>query len=138
MDITDDEKNSFSIIECIMNGKTSDEEISDETEIKLNEVRKVLYKLYDAGIASYKRTKDPETKWEVYSWKFEQEKVSEIISKKYEIYPKRLKKPLNTKKKICSSHAKTMVTDTNSKMPPQITLYVQYAVKHSNIWTIPM
>ena len=94
MDITDDEKNSSSIIECIMNGKTSDEEISDETQIKLNEVRKVLYKLYDAGIASYKRTKDPETKWEIYSWKFEQEKVSEIISKKYEDMSKEIEKSI--------------------------------------------
>ena len=94
MDITDDEKNSFSIIECIMNGKTSDEEISDETQIKLNVVRKVLYKLYDAGVASYKRTKDPETKWEVYSWKFDQNKVSEIISKKYEDLSKKIEKSI--------------------------------------------
>jgi transcription initiation factor TFIIE subunit alpha len=94
MDITDDEKNSFSIIECILKGKTSDEEISDETQIKLNVVRKVLYKLYDAGIASYKRTKDPETKWEVYSWKFDQNKVSEIISKKYDDLSKKIEKSI--------------------------------------------
>ena len=84
MDITNDEESSFSIIECILKGKTSDEEISKETEIKLTVVRRVLYKLYDAGIASYKRTRDPDTKWESYNWRFEQDKVSEIINKKYE------------------------------------------------------
>lgn len=84
MDITNDEENSFTIIECIIKGKTSDEEISKETEIKLTVVRRVLYKLYDAGIASYKRTRDPDTKWESYNWRFEQDKVSEIINKKYE------------------------------------------------------
>ena len=34
MDITNDEENSFSIIECIIKGKTSDEEISKK--LKLN------------------------------------------------------------------------------------------------------
>ena len=86
MDITNDEENSSSIIECILNGKTSDEEISEETEIKLTVVRRLLYKLYDAGIATYRRSKDPVTKWESYNWKFEPDKVSEIINKKYERY----------------------------------------------------
>jgi len=84
MDITDDEKTSVSIIECILNGKTSDLEISEETSIKLNTVRKILYKLYDAGIATCKKSKDPETNWFIYNWKFDQEKVSDIINKKYE------------------------------------------------------
>jgi transcription initiation factor TFIIE subunit alpha len=82
IDITNDKETSFSIIECILNGKTSDEEISKETEIKLTVVRRVLYKLYDACITSYKRTKNPNTNWERYHWKFEQDKVSEIINKK--------------------------------------------------------
>ena len=84
MDITNNEEGSVSIIECILNGKTFDSEIAEETEIKLNRVRKILYKLHDAGIASYKRTKDPETNWFIYSWKFDQEKVSDIISKKHQ------------------------------------------------------
>ena len=84
MDVTDDEKSSFSIIECILKGKTSDIEISEEIDIKLTIVRKVLYKLHDAGIATCKKTKDKETNWFIYNWKFDQEKVSDIITKKYE------------------------------------------------------
>jgi transcription initiation factor TFIIE subunit alpha len=94
MDITNDEKSSVSIIECIQKGKTYDEEIAEETEIRLNIVRRVLYKLYDAGIATYKRSRDPETNWFVYSWKFEEEKVSEIISKKYEKFSQEIEKSL--------------------------------------------
>ncbi len=45
LDITDDEEGSFPIIDCIMKGKTNDLEIAEETDIKLNTVRKVLYKL---------------------------------------------------------------------------------------------
>ena len=94
MDITNDETSSVSIIECMLKGKTFDEEIAEETEIKLNIVRKVLYKLYDAGIATYKRTKDTETNWYIYSWKFEQKKVSDIITKKYEKISEEIEKDL--------------------------------------------
>jgi len=94
MDITNDEKSSVSIIECIQKGKTFDEEIAEETEIRLNIVRKVLYKLYDAGLASYKRSRDPETNWYIYSWKFDQDKIAEIISKKYEKFSEEIEKTL--------------------------------------------
>ncbi|MGZ4857719.1 MAG: transcription factor E, partial [Methanobacteriaceae archaeon] len=63
IDVTEDEENSIPIIQCLLNGKTTDEEIAEATEIRLNIVRKILYKLYDAGVASYKRSKDPETQW---------------------------------------------------------------------------
>lgn len=84
MGITNDEENSVSIIKCMLEGKTTDEEIAEQTEIRLNIVRRVLYKLYDAGIASYKRSKDPETQWYTYSWKFDEKKVFEILDEKYE------------------------------------------------------
>jgi transcription initiation factor TFIIE subunit alpha len=81
---TEDNENSLSIIKCILRGKITDEEISEEIELRLNIVRRILYKLYDAGLASYKRSKDPETQWYTYSWKFEEERVIETITQKYE------------------------------------------------------
>jgi len=83
-EITEDNENSISIIKCLLGGKITDEEISEEIELRLNIVRKILYRLYDAGLASYKRSKDPETQWYTYSWKFEKDKVIETISKKFE------------------------------------------------------
>jgi transcription initiation factor TFIIE subunit alpha len=94
MDITNDEESSVSIIECLVKGKTTDEEIAEETEVRLNIVRKVLYKLYDAGVASYKRSKDPETQWYTYSWKFEEEKVADIINHKYENFSREIEEAL--------------------------------------------
>jgi transcription initiation factor TFIIE subunit alpha len=84
IDVTSDEKSSISIIECILKGITSDLEIVEETGLQLTMVRKVLYQLNDASIVSYKKAKDPETKYEIYMWKFEQDKVYELITKKYE------------------------------------------------------
>jgi transcription initiation factor TFIIE subunit alpha len=93
-DVTNDEENSVTIIKSMLGGKTTDEEIAEETEIRLNIVRRILYKLYDAGIASYKRSKDPETQWYTYTWKFEEDKVAEIIEKKFEKYYHDIKESL--------------------------------------------
>ncbi len=94
IEITEDEKSSISIIECILKGKTSDVDIAEETELKLNTVRKILYKLYNAGVASYQRSKHPETNWEIYNWKFDHEKVNDIICKKYEDLLREIEKSL--------------------------------------------
>ena len=95
IDATDDDETSKSIIGCILDGTTSDLEISIETEIKLTIVRMILYKLYDAGLATYKRGKDPESKLEVYNWKFESERVADIINKKYERYSEDIQRSID-------------------------------------------
>ena len=58
------------IIACLKDGYTTDEEISEKISCKLNIVRKILYKLYDMRLASYKRDKDKETQWYTYDWRF--------------------------------------------------------------------
>ncbi|MCK9152220.1 transcription factor E [Methanobacterium alcaliphilum] len=81
--IDEEEEGSITIVDCLIKGKVTDEEIAEETELRLNIVRRVLYKLYDAGLASYKRSKDPETQWYTYTWKFEEERVEEMITKRH-------------------------------------------------------
>ncbi len=87
--VVEDESN-LPIVEALIDGVETDEEIAKKTEIKLNIVRKVLYKLYDLGLASYKRSKDPETQWFTYSWKFEKDEVINHIKKDSEQYLKML------------------------------------------------
>lgn len=83
IEITDDEKNSSTILESILKGNVADIDIAEKTEISLTTVRKILYKLYDAGLVSYKKSKDPETHWDIYNWRFNQNKVSDMVNKKY-------------------------------------------------------
>ncbi|WP_407453791.1 transcription factor E [Methanobrevibacter sp.] len=83
--IVEDESN-LPIVQALNDGIETDEEIANETGIKLNIVRKILYRLYDMGIASYKRSKDPETQWFTYSWKFEKEEIINRIIKDSEKY----------------------------------------------------
>jgi transcription initiation factor TFIIE subunit alpha len=135
IDITNDEESSFSIIECILNGKTSDEEISKETEIKLTVVRRVLYKLYDASIASYKRTKDPITKWESYNWRFEQDKASEIINKKYESLTEEIERCIKYEEENIFFACKTNNHRYKFEKPLKLILYVINVANHWNIKT---
>lgn len=82
-DIAEDIKNTVEktiipIIQSLIDGIETDEGIAEKTGIKLNIVRRILYKLYDLKIANYKRSKNPETQWFTYSWKFDEE---ELINK---------------------------------------------------------
>ena len=91
--IVEDESN-LPIVQALNDGIETDEEIANETGIKLNIVRKILYRLYDMGIASYKRSKDPETQWFTYSWKFEKDEIINRINKDSEKYLEMLNEEL--------------------------------------------
>ncbi|MBR7050844.1 MAG: transcription factor E [Methanobrevibacter sp.] len=78
------EETIIPIINALDEGIETDEEIANKTGIKLNIVRKILYKLYDLKIANYKRSKDPETQWFTYSWKFDKEELINQINRESE------------------------------------------------------
>ena len=137
MDITNNEEGSVSIIECILNGKTFDSEIAEETEIKLNKVRKILYKFHDAGIAYYKRTKDPETNWFIYSWKFDKEKVSDIISKKHQRNTEDIEKSIKYEEENMFFACKTNGHRYKFEKASELILYVLNVMIHWNIRIMP-
>jgi transcription initiation factor TFIIE subunit alpha len=83
IDITHDEESSVSVIECILSGVTSDFDIAEKTGINLTIIRKILYELNSAGITTYNRIEDTENTGDIYSWKYKQDKVCEIIQNKY-------------------------------------------------------
>jgi transcription initiation factor TFIIE subunit alpha len=62
--------------------ETTDEEIANETGMRLNAVRKILYKLYDLHLASYRRTRDKQTGWFVYYWILEPERIHGLLRDK--------------------------------------------------------
>ncbi len=68
----------------------TDEEISQELGIEINEVRRALFSLYELGIAEYRRKRDEETGWMEYYWKINYSKVRDVI----------LRELMRTKKKL--------------------------------------
>ncbi len=69
------------VIEVLLDKEeTTDEEIANETGIRLNLVRKILYDLYDNRVVDYRRTRDDSTGWYSYYWHVEPERALELIS----------------------------------------------------------
>ncbi len=74
----------FAIFRSCPEKEFTDEEISVKTGIDLNSVRRVLFLLYEAGLAEYRREKDEDSGWLTYYWKINTEKANEIIKKELE------------------------------------------------------
>lgn len=54
----------------------SEEKLANQTGLKVNEIRKVLYKLYELRYCEYKKTKKPNG-WFVYFWKLNPDRIIE-------------------------------------------------------------
>jgi len=59
--------------------ETTDEEIVAKTEIKLNLVRKTLYKLYDHSIVALSRTRDKDTGWFIFHWRLQPDQLEGFL-----------------------------------------------------------
>jgi transcription initiation factor TFIIE subunit alpha len=67
------------VVQCLLDKEETDEKISEETGLRLNTVRKILYRLYDYRLASYVRTKDKDIGWYTYTWKLNLTRMSDIM-----------------------------------------------------------
>lgn len=70
----------INVIKALKGKTTTDEKIAEELGLKLNLVRKILYKLYDYRLASYVRTKDKDIGWYIYTWSLELPRVQNVIT----------------------------------------------------------
>ncbi len=64
-------------------GEATDEIIANdlktEKEIRLNSVRKILYKLYDHGLVSCTRVRDEKTGWFIFYWRLQPDQLDAFI-----------------------------------------------------------
>ena len=74
------EEEAVKLIEYIKNAdEITDDEIASNTEIRLNIVRRILYKLYDHSLVSLRRTRDPKTGWFIFHWKLQPTQLEGFI-----------------------------------------------------------
>jgi transcription initiation factor TFIIE subunit alpha len=74
------EEEAVKLIETLKNSEeTTDDEIANKTGIRLNSVRKILYKLYDHSLVSLRRTRDPKTGWFIFHWKLQPDQLEGFI-----------------------------------------------------------
>ena len=58
----------------------TDEGIVGKTDIKLNIVRKNLYKLYDHSIVGLRRTRDKNTGWFIFHWRLQLDQLDGFLT----------------------------------------------------------
>ena len=56
-------------------GEVTDEELAQELNLELNDVRRALFILYENDLASYRRLRDEDSGWLTYLWTFEYETI---------------------------------------------------------------
>lgn len=101
------------VVRALMGREATDEKLAEETQLKLNIVRKVLYKLYDYRLASYIRTKDKEINWYIYTWRLDLGKVFDILTAR----KRRILDELTNKLEFERSHVFFLCKKDNSKVP---------------------
>jgi len=68
------------IVEMLNNvEEITDEEIVAKTNIKLNSVRKILYKLYERSLVGLRETRDNDTGWFVFHWRLQPDQLEGFI-----------------------------------------------------------
>jgi len=60
----------------------TDEELANKFDIRLNDIRKILYKLYENNLASFRRLRDKNTGWYIFFWTLTPENISHLIRNK--------------------------------------------------------
>jgi transcription initiation factor TFIIE subunit alpha len=59
--------------------ETTDDEIANKTGIRLNSVRKILYKLYDHSLVALRRSRDQHTGWFIFHWRLQPDQLEGFI-----------------------------------------------------------
>ena len=57
----------------------TDDEIATKAGIRLNSVRKILYKLYDHSLVALRRSRDENTGWFIFHWKLQPDQLEGFI-----------------------------------------------------------
>jgi len=60
-------------------GEITDDQIANKTGIRLNSVRKILYKLYDHSLVALRRSRDENTGWFIFHWKLQPDQLEGFI-----------------------------------------------------------
>jgi transcription initiation factor TFIIE subunit alpha len=86
----------------------TDEEISVQTEINLNLVRKTLYKLYNHSLIALRQSRDKDTGWFIFHWRLQPDQFEGFILNKKRRVLEKLEKRLEYEKKHEFYHCNTL------------------------------
>jgi len=73
----------------------TDEEIVAKTDIKLNAVRRILYRLYDHSLVGLRRTRDDKTGWFIFHWRLQPDQIEGFLINQKKRILEKLEERLN-------------------------------------------
>ncbi|QGA54932.1 transcription factor [Sulfolobus sp. E5-1-F] len=76
----------------------TDEEIANQLNIKVNDVRKKLNLLEEQGFVSYRKTRDKDSGWFIYYWRPNIDQINEILLNRKRLILDKLKSRLEYEK----------------------------------------
>ena len=95
-------------------GEGTDEIIANDSAIRLNTVRKVLYKLYDHGLVSCTRVRDDKTGWFIFFWRLQPDQLDAFIRSRKKRALDKLKQRLDFERNhsffVCKTDGEVRVT----------------------------
>ncbi len=73
-------EDAVNVVRTLMKlGEASDETIAAETGIRINLIRKILYKLYDHALVTSTRVRNETTGWYTFLWKLQLDQLDAFI-----------------------------------------------------------
>ena len=75
--------------------EATDEALANESNVRLNTVRKILYKLYDHGLVTATRVRDEKTGWFIFYWKLQTDQLDAFIRSRKRRVLEKLKQKLD-------------------------------------------
>ena len=103
-------KEGVKIGEYLLNNpnEVTDEELADKTQIKLNLVRKILYKLNENKLAKFRRVRDKKSGWFIYYWTQDFDHIVDLVTIKQRKVLKKLQARLEFEREnmffVCVQH----------------------------------
>ena len=92
-------EDAVKVMETLTNSEEiTDDEIANKTGIRLNSVRKILYKLYDHSLVSLRRSRDESTGWFIFHWKLQPDQLEGFVLNQKRHVLQKLESRLNYEK----------------------------------------
>lgn len=94
--------------------EATDEMLANESTVRLNTVRKILYRLYDHGLVSCTRVRDEKTGWFIFYWKLQTDQLDAYIRSRKRRVLEKLRQKLDYEKNhsffVCNKCGDVRVT----------------------------
>lgn len=92
-------EDAVKIIETLREAdEITDEKIVAKTNIRLNTVRKILYKFYDHSLVGLRRTRDDKTGWFIFHWRLQPDQIEGFLINQKKRILEKLEERLNYEK----------------------------------------